>query len=292
MSSSTQQMQQALSAAVQQALDPSYAPKILLMADSGRGKTTSILTLMKCGITPFVLATEQNAIQILKPYFAKGLHLKFMPPNKPQTTANVVDMLKKINQLSYENLTKVHDPFKTQHDMLVDVGMMMNDFRCDCCNKSWGAVTQWNTDRALVLDSLSGLSDMAFALVVGNKPVRAQPDYQVAQNALRMIFNIGTSMKCMFILVAHLSKETDEITGGKIVTANTVGQKLGPDLPRSFSDVILAKRNGGDFFWDTADGQATVAARHLPISQNLKQDFQPLVEEWKKRGGKIETTQV
>ena len=130
---------------------------------------------------------------------------------------------------------------------------------------------------------------MAFSLVVGNKPVRAMPDYQVAQNTLRMLLGPLTAQtKAMFVLIAHLAREKDELTGGTTITPLTnVGNKLGPDLPRMFSDVIRTRRNGDKFSWDTADTQSTVTARHVPINGNLPADFKPLVEAWKTKGGAI-----
>ena len=40
----------------------------------------------------------------------------------------------------------------------------MNDFTCDRCGESFGDVSTWNTDRAIVVDSLSGLNIMAMDL--------------------------------------------------------------------------------------------------------------------------------
>lgn len=270
-------------------------PKVLLMGDSGTGKTECLRTLIDCGITPFVVATEQNAIQQLNKFPAGKFHYKFIPPGaagEGQDFANALDMLTKVNQLSYELLTKVADPFKQAHNKLVEVVTTCNNFISDVDGKSYGAANKWGTDRCLVLDSLSGLSDMAFALVVGNKPVRAMPDYQVAQQSLRMLLNIVVSITPMAVLIAHLSREKDEITGGTTVTASTVGQKLGPDLPRMFSDVIRTRREGTKYTWDTADSQAIVVGRHLPTAQNLPPSFVPLIKAWKDAGGVITPTTI
>ncbi len=268
-------------------------PKVLLMGDSGNGKTTALLTLIQAGITPFVLATEQNFIQVFRPVLGTKAHYKFVAPAPDSSWNKMQDMLKKINDLSYENLCKVSDPFKMQHNKFIDLVTTCNNFKCDCCDKSWGDVATWNTDRALCLDSLSGASDMAFALVIGNKPVRAMPDYQIAQNAIRMFLAPLTgSIKCTFVLCAHLAREKDEITGGTTIAANTVGNKLGPDLPRLFSDVIRARRQGNKFHWDTLDSQSLVVARHVPLADNIEANFKPLIEKWVSLGGQILPTEV
>jgi len=265
------------------------APKILLMGDSGTGKSTALQSLMKQGITPFVEATEQNFMQVNKEYLGNGMHYTYVAP-KRNDVATVVDMLTKINKLSYENLCKTVDPFKMQHNKFIDLAATWNNFKCDCCNKEWGPVTSWKTDRAAVLDSFSGASDMAFALVIGNKPVRDKPDYQVAQNALRMVVEVMVNVPCWFVLITHLDKETDPISGRVVATVKTIGQKLGPDLPRSFSDCIRANRDGAKITWSTADNQATVVGRHLPLKEDLAPTFDLLVQTWKTKGGIIEAT--
>jgi hypothetical protein len=261
------------------------------MGDSGTGKTQALRSLIDCGITPFVIATEQNFLQVMKDLLGTKVHYKYISAKPNQSWDQIYDMAKKINMLSYENLSKVHDPFKQAHNKILDVITSCNVFKCDCCGKEWGGVNSWNTDRAFVLDSCSGISDMAFALVIGNKPVRAPPDYQVAQNAIRMLLDpLCTQCKCTFVLIAHLDREKDEITGGTTLTIKTVGQKLGPDLPRMFSDCIRTQRLGTTFSWDTADSQSTVVGRHLPIASNQPPSFVPLINKWKALGGKIEAT--
>ncbi len=264
-------------------------PKVALIGDSGTGKTFALRTLPDLGITPFVIATEQNFIQTMGDLLGSKVHYKYVSPRPDHALSSVGDMLKKINELSYENLTKVTDPFKQKSNKILDVVTVLNKFVCDCCQRDWGSVESWNTDRAIVVDSLSGLSEMAFSLVVGNKPVRAMPDYQVAQNALRMLLGpLCTQTKCMFVLITHLDREKDEITGGTTITMKTmVGAKMGPDLPRDFSDVIRVRRTGTTFAWDTADSQATVSARNLPIKSDMPANFSVLIEGWKKKGGAI-----
>lgn len=262
-------------------------PKILLMGDSGTGKTQALSTLIEAGVTPFVIATEQNFLQVAKPFLNK-LHYKYIAPVPDTSWSNMEDMLKKINVLSYENLCKTVDPLKQTHNKILEVVAACNEFICDCHGTKHGSSVHWGTDRALVIDSFSGLSDMAFALVVGNKPVRAMPDYGVAQNALKMFLNkLTTDLKCIVVLIAHLEREKDELTGGTTITVKTIGQKLGPDIPRLFSDVIRTRRDGATFSWDTADTQSTVVARHLPIASNQRPSFVPIINKWKELGGKI-----
>jgi hypothetical protein len=54
-----------------------------------------------------------------------------------------------------------------------------------------------------------------------------------------------------------------------------------------FSDVILSYREGTKFFWSTANPQADLKARNLPIADGLSQDFTAIIEKWKSRGGSM-----
>jgi hypothetical protein len=264
-------------------------PKVILMGDSGTGKTHAIRTLPALGITPFVIATEQNFLQVMEDVLGKEVHYKYISPQAESSWSDIADMMKKVNELSYENLTKVTDPYRQKSNKILDVVAACNKFVCDCCKRDWGSVSTWSTDRAIVVDSLTGLSEMAFNVVVGNKPVRSQPDYQVAQNTLRMLLGPLTAQtRAMFVCIAHLDREKNEITGGTTITVHTkVGAKIGPDLPRLFSDVIRVRRDATKFTWDTADSEATVTARNIPIASNQAPSFAPLIEAWKKRGGVI-----
>jgi hypothetical protein len=265
-------------------------PKVILMGDSGTGKTEALKTLIKAGITPFIIATEQNFIQTMKDAPAGSWHYKYVNPSPDSSWGKFLDMAKKINDLSYENLTKVTDPFKQAHNKFLEIISICNNFVAEDNGVSYGDASKWQTDRALVIDSLSGVSDMAMALVVGNKPVRSMPDWGVSQNAIKTLLSLCVSIRCTFILTAHIDREKDEITGGTTVTVKTLGQKLGPDLPRMFSDVIRTRRNADKFVWDTSDSQAVVVGRHLPFKHDLEPSFVPLIENWKKEGGKIVET--
>lgn len=263
-------------------------PKVLLMGDSGTGKSFAVRTLVKCGITPFVIATEQNAVQALKDLPDGAWHYRFIPPTPTNSWSNLSDIFGKINILSYENLTKYQDGNKRDNNKFLDIITACNSFVCDCHGTKFGDVSSWGTDRALVIDGLSGLSDMAMALVVGNKPVRSMPDWGVAQNTLKMFLGpLTTQVKATVVMIAHIDREKDEITGGTSIMVKTLGSKLAPDIPRMFSDCIRARREGSKFVWDTADSQSTVVGRHLDIASSLEPSFVPLIERWKKNGGVI-----
>ena len=262
-------------------------PKIILMGDSGTGKTHSIRTLLDAGVTPFVIFTEPG-MEVLGDVLDK-IHHTYIPPAQVgwEGLANIGKM---INTLDYDGVAKMRDSNKTKYIELLKIIEQCNNF-VDQNGESFGDVMSWGTDRALVIDSLSGLNDMASQLTVGGKPVKGMQDWQVAQNMLKFFIDkLTTQTKCTFVLMTHLAREKDEITGGTTLMVSTLGQKLAPELPKYFSDAIQAIRQGDKFFWSTSGSNIAVKARNVPISNQIPPSFKILLDSWKSRGGVISPT--
>lgn len=260
-------------------------PKVLLMGDSGTGKTYSIRTLLDAGITPFIIFTEPG-METIGDIIDK-VHYAYVPPAQVgwDGLTNIANM---VNMLDYEGIAKMKDSNKQKYKELLQIIALCNNF-IDQNGKSFGDVMTWGTDRALVIDSLSGLNDMASQLTVGGKPVKGMQDWQVAQNVLKTFINkLTTQCTCTFILMAHIAREKDEITGGTQLMVHTLGQKLAPELVKYFSDVIQAIRVGEKFTWSTAGTNIAVKARNVRIASDIIPSFKGLIDSWKSRGGVIQ----
>jgi len=95
---------------------------------------------------------------------------------------------------------------------------------------------------------------------------------------------MASDLNCYFILTSHIEKEPDEITGMAKVGVSTLGRKLAPRVPRFFSEVIRARKSGdGKYLWSTQDAEADLKNRALTSSNNLPQDFGPIVEAHNRR---------
>lgn len=264
---------------------PLPGSKVLLMGNSGTGKTYSLRTWIKAGITPFVIFTEPG-METLSDLPKGSWHWTYIPPGVEKWDA-LLAMATKVNQMDFDMLTKTADPNKRKYTQFLDVIKSLDNF-VDQDGKSFGDVMTWNTDRVLVIDSLSGLSDMAMHLVTGGKFVRAMQDWMIAQNAIEGLVNqLLTGTKCWVTITAHIEREKDEVTGGTSVMVSTLGRKLAPRLPRYFSDVIQSVREEAKFTWSTSGYGVDVKSRNLPIKAGLVPDFAPLVQSWKDRGGLI-----
>lgn len=266
----------------------------MMMGESGTGKTYSLRTLLDAGITPFVLFTDPGMESIAD---AAGdpkdcrIHWRFIAPANPSWNA-MIDSATKIHTLSFSALTKLQSINKQEYGQFIEILRSLANFQCERCGREFGAVDDWNTDRAIVIDNLTGLSDASMKLVVGSKPVKAMSDWGLAMdNVKNLVERLSMNLHCMFVLIAHLERETDETTGAVRNMASTLGRKLAPVLPRTFSDVFEAVREGNVWTWRTDSVSTATKARNLPYAGRLDPTFVQIVESWKSHGGRIEPTE-
>lgn len=259
-----------------------HGTNTLLLGATGTGKTYCLRTLVDAGIEVFIISTEPGISSTLGDTDPSKVHWHYIAP----ATASWADMrqsAERINQLAFDALAKLGDINKRKYTEFLDVLTTCNDFVDDRTGQSFGDVSTWGPDRALVLDSLSGLNVMAMNLVVGSKPVKSMADWGVAMDNLeRLITKLTVDTRCFFILTAHLERETDEMTGGTQLMASTLGRKLAPRLPRFFDDVVHCRREGAQFSWSTASTNVDLKARSLPMSDKLPPTFTQIINAWRK----------
>lgn len=262
----------------------------LLVGGPGSGKTYSLASFAKAGLELFVVFTEpggdESLIQAVRDHNIDigRVHWKYIAPASPTW-----DMMKKsaqtISTLSYEALTSIKAGIeKGGYRQFLTLLETLSDFKCDRDGKSYGPVDSWDATRAVALDSLSGLNIMAMDMVVGSKPVKHQGEWGVAMdNEERLIMKLCSDIRAFFVLTAHIERESNEITGAQQLMAGALGRKLAPRLPRFFSDVIHAYRDGGEFFWSTTSMNVDLKARTVPLQDKMPPDFGLIVKSWQAR---------
>lgn len=269
-----------------------YGPAVLLMGEPGTGKTRSLITLMQCGLELFVLGTETRFREtLLDTITAMGLdrsklHTKLISPARP-SFATMASQAKLVNSMSYESLSEIKlMTGREQYSQFVELLNALSDFKDDETGRSWGAVDAWTPDlnRAFCFDSLSGLNIMAKDNMTGGKPTAHQGEWGVAMDQEERLINKFTSdVKVPFVLTAHVEPEVNPITGGTNVQVGALGRKLAPKIPRFFSEVILTHRKGNDYLWSTNQQNYILKKRVLPLSDDIKPDFKPLIDAWRAR---------
>lgn len=266
---------------------PSLSPSVpgvnvMLCGTSGAGKTHALRTLLDAGLEVFVLFTEPG-MEVLADTPSDRLHWHYVPPASPDF-ADMITSAEKINTMSIKMLSDLPDINKRKYTEFIDVLTTLSNFKCDRTGQAYGSVDSWGPDRVLVVDSLTGLSLSAMNLVTGSKPVKCLADWGIAiDNLERLLTKLCVDTKCHFVLLSHLEREVDEVTGGTSLMASTLGRKLAPKLPRFFSDVIHVKRsNDGKFIWSTVTANVDTKTRNLARKEDLPPTFVPIIESWKK----------
>jgi hypothetical protein len=266
---------------------------ILLEGATGTGKTYALGTIADAGCELFLLFTESGLETALGYWTDRG---KEVPPNVhwhilERSSTDFTTLMAgatSINTLTQESLHKMQDPFRAKHNQFIGLLKTLSNFVDHRTGKTFGAVDSWGPDRCLAIDSLTGINPIALSLVVGNKPVKSQPDWGIAQDQVeKLIRQLTDGCKCHFALTAHVERETDQVFGGVKITVSTLGRALAPKIPPMFSDVILSYREGTKFFWSTANPQADLKARNLPYADGIDPNFQQIFSKWLSRGGRF-----
>ena len=266
---------------------------VLLMGPSGTGKTYSIHTIVDWAAATkrevFVLFTESGLETLLGAYkdnnkpVPENLHWHLLN-STPLSLSALIDAANKVGRLSYEAVTKLVDPTRSQNNTYEAILQACDNFKDQRTGQNYGCVASWDSDRIFVIDSLSELATAAMKMVIGNKPTAAPPDYGVAQNNLMNFLRLLTNgCRCHFVMTAHVNREKDEISGGVKLMVKAIGNAIAGDIPQLFSDVIYTTRDVDKWFWDTANSMADVKTRNLPISGKISPDFAQIFSKWEIR---------
>lgn len=274
--------------------------KEFLVGDSGNGKTHVVRSLLGTGIQPLMLATEPGfralspcdnpACNICGPMGSANrafpaIPYIFIPPSSAGLEI-LQEQAKNVMTKDQAALSRIVDKQReNDFNAMKQFYDALGAFKASD-GMNYGAIEQWGTDRCLVVDGLSSLGDMAMDMYVGRRPLYDKPDYQIAQRVLKAaVMYLTMKVRAHVILIAHIGRGEDSLEGRNKITANTVGQKLAPELPRFFDDMIHAEREGAVFTWSTATTGAIAKARNLPYKTGMQPSFKPVVESWKKAGG-------
>ena len=274
---------------------------VLLEGPGGTGKTHAIGTLVDYGAKPglevFYAGLESGMESLMGYWTDRGLsvpdnlhwHILNMQAEKGTGFEHLLKKAQEVGSMTQDALHKIQDHTRSQRNFMEQfIKKVLINFEDQRTGKTFGSVGQWGTNRALVIDGLTGLGRMAMSLVIGNKPVRSQADWGIAQDTVEPLINqLCDGAKCHFVLLAHIERETDQITGGTKVTVSSLGRALAPKLPSMFSDVILAVRNGKVWTWSTANPMADLKTRNLEYAENISPDFKLILDKWQSRGGRF-----
>jgi len=270
---------------------------IILEGPTGTGKTWAIGTIGEISDMEVFYFGLEPGLESLIGYYTDpvsegGKGLAAPPGNVHwhylQSRTRTFEQMRKtaedIGKFDLSGLTKMRDMNRAINNQMTAIYENLNDFVDQRTGKHFGPVDDWGTNRVIVIDGLSALSRIAMEMLTGSKPVRDKPDYGIAQqNLMSLIHKLTSGCLCHFVLIAHVTREVDEIMGGVKLMPNTIGKAIHADLQQPFSDIILTYREGDKFFWDTANSAADLKTRNLPRQSKLAPDFRQVFTRWNMR---------
>jgi hypothetical protein len=271
--------------------NPNALPSILLIGEQGSGKSHAIRSLLDAGFEKVVVIALEPGIQDVLGDLPKDKVLwKYINPYGLKMT-KLASLYRNINTMSQKSLQEMGHMGREQFPQFIDLMSACDAFVDDRTGTNLGGIEKFPTNWAFIIDGLSGLNTIVQHFTIGVKPFLDLRDYQAIQNQILEFMNILTNdSKCLFVLNAHLERETDENTGQSILTMATIGRKLAPKLGRFFSDVILTERytkdNTTKWRWVTESSQIKLKSRNLPASRELPASFKQLIENWKAKQAK------
>ena len=248
--------------------------KLLLEGDSGSGKTGSLTSLVAAGYSLRILDMD-NGLDPLKQYI---LH----------------ECPDKISSVEYRTL---RDKYKSsaagpiidgQTRAFVDALKLLDRWKYD--DVDLGKPAEWGPEVILVLDSLTFLSDAAFAWAQSLSPNAKDPRqwYGTAQDGVEKTLALLTSasFEANVIVISHIKyMDTPEGTKGY---PTAVGSALSPVIPRYFNSVAMCrtKSNGARMIQTATTGTVDLKnpkpfemQKEYPISTGLADFFSVLREQ-------------
>ncbi len=269
-------------------------PKIITEGPTGTGKTFALGTLVdwaqENNAKVHVLFTENGLESLLGYWRDRGLPVPeclawHVVPVAAMDLSALIRAARDAGSMNYEGLTKQIDPDRARNNPWEKFLTILTDVPDDRTNTKRGNIGTWGTDQILVVDSMSEAANLCFKMQVGKKPVASQPDYQVAQqNFLNWLRWMTQSLRCTFVITAHVQRQTNELTGITQIMTKVIGRALSDEVPQLFSEVIYTKREGTNWAWDTAATNVDTKTRYLPISQKLEPNYAQIMRKWLERG--------
>jgi hypothetical protein len=210
--------------------------KLLLIGDSGAGKTGSLASLAKAGYNLRIIDLDSgldvlsNILRHDKSPEAKGAldRVEF---------ETITDSMRAVNNKLIPNKATVWQ--RTIN--------LLNDWKTDTAN--FGPLISWGEKDILVIDSLTMLSNAALNFTLSlNARLGQQPHQsdwytgqQMIESLLQMLYD--SNVKCNVILISHIAYIGEE-NGPVHGYPSSLGKSLPPKIGRYFNNTLMVKTTG------------------------------------------------
>lgn len=260
----------------------------ILMGPPGTGKTHALSTLAQAGLEVFVAFLEPGLESLTAPWADKGQPI---PPNvhwhilsdRQRSFEDLRGQAEKVGKFDQKFLANYKDPKRGDFNRFEALYLLLSNF-VDQHGQSFGSVDSWGTNRVLCLDGMTGVGKAALDMMTGDRIVRDKPDYGIAQNNIQnLIDKLTLGCNCHVVILCHIERISDDVLGGMKLMPSLPGRALQGTLTQPFSDVILSKREGATWYWDTADTSADLKTRNLEVKSKIEPDFKHILAKWELR---------
>lgn len=210
--------------------------KLLLIGDSGTGKTGALASLANAGYELFILDLD-NGTDILnfvvKDEFKKNVHVETLTDTGKMSGSGTSQKIIKLNPQAFPKALALLQRWKDSET-----------------GEDFGAVSSWGTSRILVVDSLSFLGMAALDYVLakngrgGEQPFQA--DWGEAMRMLEQTLQIiySTEIKCHVVMNSHITYQQVEGSGITKGLPMGLGSQLPPKIGRYFNMMLMTKSQG------------------------------------------------
>ena len=230
--------------------------KMLLIGDSGTGKTGSLVSLVKAGYKVRILDMD-NGLDILRnlvleqcPDLIDNVHFVTVTDKYKNVGGKAVP----VDSNSWSRAIKLLDNWTNFGEINKEdgpdgkpVNVQIKEGHKDYFNL--GRPQDWGEDTVLVVDSFTFMCNaaMRFILKVNGRP--AGPVYesdwneaqQMVENLLGMLYDV--SMRTNIVVCAHIAVRTEK-DGTVTAYPTALGKALGPKVGRYFNAMLEVRRAG------------------------------------------------
>ena len=220
--------------------------KLMLIGDSGSGKTGSLASLAAAGYNVRI-ADLDNGVEVLADYLTNPESMYKKPQKGIWTAENAEGILQRVR---YETLT---DKMRNQGGKLVPKAAtvwtrlvkLLDNWETE--TDKLGPVSSWTPQDVLVIDSFSFAckAAMAWILMANNRasgPAQ-QSDWYAAQGLIESLLQTlyDEGVNCNVIVTAHVKYSDSEPRRGEI---EGLGKALTPKIGRYFNSILMAQTVG------------------------------------------------
>ena len=209
--------------------------KVLVVGNSGAGKTALLGTLARDGYQVFLADFDSGADILDDPMIC---------PEEVRKNIHIKTFYDEMNLQLMQLTGKLEPIVHAATDFSQAMGKWLED------GKNLGNLYSWKDREVFVIDSLAFAGNAFLNRVLQlNSSLSKRPTFPqigTAMDELEAILETvyNPSVKCNIVVFAHISAQTDDLTNATKHFPLSLGKKLNPKIARYFNNVLLIKKEG------------------------------------------------